>query len=441
MAWPGFYQFNGMEIINVARTERYAKAASLPWFRPLYRSDSLDLMLGDSYSTPLQDDAPWVDERQPESFDFYGIYPLSIGGIEDSTWTATITENITDGGVVSPLRKATRTITFSCVLIGASEASVELGMRWIREVLGGGMPCNDRGPQYSPCGGGELCYMRSEPFIDPIPEGSSEDCLNDFLRTLREVTFTVGPTVIRKDRMTDGGAAWTISMTAVAANPYEWGQEIPLIEGFLDPDVEVPFVGGEVPDGASFDPDGFTQNEVICPTIEYRPVYDPMCPFNIPPVGVPSVDIACFDFPPVYRRRQFVIPPSVVPLWGEVVPYMEITAPWGHEVRNMRLRFYTDALESGDPNIDPCNFCGDIVFSYIPQNSTIIFDGSEQTVYLQDPGGVKRRADSLVFGSDGSPFEWPVLSCGVPYIVTIDLPDSPVAQAPVVDMSLFTRVA
>jgi hypothetical protein len=79
------------------------------------------------------------------------------------------------------------------------------------------------------------------------------------------------------------------------------------------------------------------------------------------------------------------------------------------------------------------------VFSYIPANSTLIFDGSEKSVTLQSPGGGRRRADSLVFGSDGSPFVWPELTCGVGYIVTIDLPQT--QAPPIIDMSLYFRAA
>ena len=457
MAWPGYYEYGGTEIINASRTEAYAHNAGLGWFKPAYENEALAPLLGEKYSSPLQDDAPWVDYRDPDTYDFMGVYPLNVTGTEDSTWTASVTENIGDGGVVQGVRRTSKTIVFQVVLVGRTVCGAEAGLRWLREALGG-RPC--LGPTTGSCEGHDMCYLRCEPHLDmteynpPIvysiddagviteshrnPPDDLTDCLNGYLSTLRNVTLTVGPVVQNKAFISDGGAAWTVGFTAVAANPYEWSQEIPLIQGFMDPAVVVPYVDGVVPEGGMFDADGYIETEVTCPVTEYQPVYDPACPFVIPPPGLPSVDIVCFDFPVNFVRRQFVVPEGSVPTWGDMVPYLQIKAPT-YEVRSLRLRFYSDVLGAGDPSTDPCNFCGDIVFSYIPANSTLIFDGSDKKVYLSTPGGGSRRADSLVFGSDGSPFLWPELSCGIGYIVTVDLPQS--QQPPIIDMSLYRRAA
>ena len=65
MAWEGWMEFGGVEIINVDRTEAYAAGTS--WFKPVYRNGNLAPMLGhgDRYTTPLLDDAPWVDGFTP----------------------------------------------------------------------------------------------------------------------------------------------------------------------------------------------------------------------------------------------------------------------------------------------------------------------------------------------------------------------------------------
>jgi len=454
VAWIGYYEYGGTEIVNAQRTEVYARNSGVGWFKPIYRNEYLGPLLEETYTSPLQDDAPWLDWRDPDTFDFFGCYPLDVGGVEDATWSATITENVGDGGVIGRVRHTTRSVTFNVALIGANECGVEAGMRWLRAALGG-QAC--AGPASGSCQGHDLCYLKCEPTLDLAmldrrfgfgvdgvrmdgmnPTVDMSSCLNAYLRTLRNATLLTGPTVSGKQTMTDGGCVWTATFTIVAGNPYEWGQEEPVVIGFMDPEVDVPYAGGEVPEGGMFDVDGFVQTEVTCPVEDYTPVFDPACPFVIPPPGLPNVDIACFDFPVNYIRRQFVIPKDRVPLWGEVVPMLQIRAPL-YEVRSMRLRFYSDSSGAGDPNQDPCNFCGDIVFSYIPQNSTLVFDGSDRVVYLQTPGGGRRRADSLVFGSDGNPFAWPELSCGIGYVVTVDLPQT--QKPPIVDLSLYSRAA
>ena len=78
--------------------------------------------------------------------------------------------------------------------------------------------------------------------------------------------------------------------------------------------------------------------------------------------------------------------------------------------------------------------------SYVPAGETLVLDGSDQLVYVETAGAAQqRRADSLVFATDGTPFTWPVLSCGFGYIVAVDLPQT--ATMPTVDLSLYARVA
>lgn len=453
MAWSGWFEFGGVEIINASRTEAYARHAGAGWFKAVVRNDDLVSILGDDrYDTPLQDDAPWVDPDDPDSFDFYGAYPIEVAGVENSTSVATVVESTLDGGVVGRQRHASRSMVFSVLLVGGSDCAVESGMRWLKAALQGG-PCNDNASVR--CGGADLCYLACTPCIDwAVCSGDPTECLAPIQRHLRKVAATVGPVVTRKSTMRDGGAAWLVSFTLVAGNPFEFGSEVRLIHGFMNPFVEVPYVGGVVPDGGSFDADGFKQQDPTCATVVYQPLFDPLCPAILTPPAPPSVDLSCFSFPVNYIRRQFTIPAQYVTLWGDMLPVLQINSK-ADEIRSLRLRFYTNPTGSGDPNEDPCSFCGDIVFSYIPPNSTLIFDASDRQVYIQTPGGGgNRRADSLVFGSDGGPFSWPELTCGIGYTVTIDLPQnykgsrahtagSPKTWSipPVINLSLYPRAS
>lgn len=163
MAWLGYYEYGGVEIINATRTETYAKNAGLGWFKSVYRNEALPLLLGQVYATPMQDPAPWVDVDDASSFDFYGFYPLGVSGIEDSTATAQVTESTLDGGTVGRIRRSTRSVVFSGVLVAASECGTEFGMRWLRSVLSG-PPCSPSTP--GSCVGTELRFMSCEPALD-----------------------------------------------------------------------------------------------------------------------------------------------------------------------------------------------------------------------------------------------------------------------------------
>lgn len=431
MAYIGWYEYGGTEIINVARTSKYVNDARVNWFRGCYETDDLRLLLEDRpYGSPLQDDAPWLDPDDPNTFNFWGVYPLDISGVEDGTATANVVENTGDGGVIGRVRHTTKTLVFNTVLLGADEAAVEAGFRWLRIVLAG-IPCGGGGGD---CGGETLCYLSAAPCI---PAGCTDliGCMFTYQRSLRDVGITVGPVITAKRTATDGSTMWVVTWTMVAGNPYEFGPEQPLINGFMDPTVDVPFFGGVVPEGGSFDEDGELQSDVLCAQPTYQPVVDPLCALITPPPPPPTVALDCFDFPDQFLRRQYVIPPQYTPLWNDQVPRFDIYAP--ADVRNMRVRFYTDVRGTGDPSDDPCNYCSEFTVSYIPANSTLVIDASEHRAYMITPGGTQKRADHLIHGAEG-PFDWPALTCGIGYIVTVDMDED--QAPPVLDMSLYARM-
>lgn len=471
MAWEGFFRYDGNEIINVSRTETYAANMQARWLKPVYENTSLPFMLGDGleYRTPLLDNAPWMDDDAPESGEFLGFYPLDVTGIESSSRVAVVTESTINGGTVRGVRHGTKTFVFSGLLLGLNDDAAEYGMRWLKQVLNGA-PCAG-GTNGVQCSGADLCYLSAEPIMDipalddgsvlvhtvwgygegpygggayggesftvapPIPKPvfNPEPCLEPLLRSYRNVTVTQGPVINSKRRMSDGGAVWYVSFTAVAGNPYEYATEVPIIKDFME--AQVPWADGVT--GGTFDAEGAVYEEAPCPEPLYTPVYDPLCPAILPPPPAPDVPLGCYVPPQNWHRRQITIPEQYIPLWGDVLPIIQVHARTA-EVRNMRMRFYSDVDNTGDPNSDPCSYCGDIVFSYIPYGSTLVFDGAEQEVYVQGQGNARRRADSLVFRTDGKPFDWPVLTCGFSYIVTFDLPQT--QAPPAVDLTLVARV-
>jgi hypothetical protein len=410
-------------------------------------------------------------------------------------------ESLGEGGVPGRVRHGTKQPTFNVLLVAETEAGADYGMRWLRRALLGSPcgpthPSNcygstlcylssepemdlmevSWGATYATISGGTaeadsdevlsggdafstgdddiagdaeltggdaestgglLTRSRSLFDVQTYSGDSPTECLFEYLRHLRMVTFNNGPTITSKRNLRSGGTVWTATMSAVAGNPFEHGPELEVIRGFLDPDVAVPWAGGVEPAGASIDLDGFVYpDDADCVGSDPTPIYDPQHPAILLPPTAPSVPLGNFTPPSNWRRRQFTIPKQYVPLWGEMVPRVQMHARDG-EVRNLRLRFYADPFLTGDISDDPCAFCGDMIVSYIPEGHTMVLDGPEEAVYVIGTGGIEQRADSLVFASDGTPFSWPSLTCGFGYVVTIDLPQTGVE--PVVDLSLFER--
>lgn len=492
MACNLWYSYDGTEIINTQRTEQYAARAGLGWFVAAYGNTVLGYMLGDghSYRSAQLDDAPWFDPDNPDSMDYLGFYPIDVAGIEDSTREATVTENTTAGGSAGRVRHGTRSVVFNGVHVALSDAGADYGQRWLKQALLGG-PCSGNRVTDSSVGG-DLCYLSSEPFytlpsrpavaaifdggdsegsgplvldggdsgsspsfvvdggdsgtevrllyhtelpfvVPAVPEDDPSDCLSLLLRTLRNVTVVTGPKVTMKRSMDDGGVIWGAQFTAVAGVPWEFGAEVGIVEGYLDPSVEDPWAEGITPGVIDFA--GRIYTETACPDVTWQPLFDPLCPAMIPPPGPVDVRMGCFTLPTNWRRRQLVVPAEAIPLWDDVVPKLSVHVT--EELRNLRLRFYSDPFETGNPDTDPCAYCGDILISYVPPNCTLVFDAAAETVHVEMPGGARRRADSLVFGTDGKPFDWPALTCGFQYIVTFDLPQT--QPAPVIDLSLIPR--
>lgn len=432
MGYVGYFTYGGSEFINVARTEAYANVERASWFRPIYKPTDLGLLLDETYVDAWNDDPPWGDPTDPDTYRFWGIYPLNITGLEDSSRTAEVTQNVNDGGYVSPMRHSAKSVVFECALVGETECAVEAGMNWLRSVLIAG-PCDDSS------GGADLCYLSCEPCVPATCVGDPqaiEDCYSNHERTLRGVTFTQGPTITSKRTTGDGGAVWIVSFTAVANNPFEYGATVELVEDFLGSGN--PWVPSVIPADWAYAEAAEAVEDVDCSTTRYEPIVDPLCPAVVTPPLPPNIPLGCYDPVTSWDRRWFTLPRKYVPYWGDVVPTIRIEAG-EDEVRQLRLRFYADVASTMTPSNDPCGFCGDILVSYIPASHTMVLDGVSETVYAEGPGGVSRRAESLTWRADGKPFQWPALTCGTGYVVTVDLPTGYSGTLPSIDLMLTPR--
>lgn len=438
MAWEGWFEYAGQEFLNVQRTEAYARKAGVGWLRCTSTTDLGPILGHDLYTNPIHDDAPWYDPDDMNTAGFWGVYPLGVSGIEDSTRSSVVVESVGDGGIPGRVRHSSKAVVFSVALVGEDDGAVDAGLRWLRQLLLGSA-CGNRATQT--CNGDTMCYLSAQPQLNWDVEGDATECFPNYVRSLRKVVFNNGPTVTTKHQPSDGSAIWLAQFTAVAGSPFEYGPEVPIVESMFAPGVTNPYripLPDYLPLSAAIDTTGTLFDEVSCLPSAYKPVFDPNCAPLAPPPGPPSVPLGCFSPPQNWRRYQFAIPKDQIPLWGEVVPKIEVHATTV-DLQNLRLRFYVD--ENGDGSIeDPCGFCGDLVLSYIPKGKSLVLDGSEQTVYVDEGGGVLQRADSLVYSTDGTPMDWPSLSCGTGYVVTIDT-ESGSTQLPTVDLSLYHKAS
>lgn len=421
MSWEGYLTYDGVEIVNIARAQVYAD--SLQGFRSVYDTEGLLVYLSNpTYVDPVTDLAPWYDPDIAASGRFYGFYPLNFTGTEDSSRAAETVESTGDGGTPGRLRHATKTVVMNGLLLGADEEAVEYGMAWLRRALLGAACSATLSTEQAL--GARLEYLSASPTLLSATAESPAELHKRYERSLERVTINTGPSITLKRTLLCDGAVWGAQFTAVAGIPFEFGME----RAVLQDGAYVPGVSGTI-SGLT------TYTEVNCGTNLYAPIYDPLCPALVIPPPPASVPLSCYVVPSSWNRRVATIPANLVPYWGQVVPKVTVNAT--AELRGVRIRFYENADGDVDPNDSPCDFVGDFVISYMPINSTLIFDAALEEIVIITSAGHRRRADSLVFGTDGTPFDWPSLTCGFGYLLTLDV--APGQTAPSLDLSLTSR--
>lgn len=161
----GWLSFAGTEILNDDRVRAYAAemvpTLQLPTTCNEDERNLAQILADPPYAFPRLDEAPWVDEDDPDTTDFCGALTLSVTGLTDNTREATLVENTRDGGSILGHRLRTREVRVTALLIGATEASVQAGKRWLSAALAGG--CD-------PCEPDDLCFLVGTN-ADSIPVG------------------------------------------------------------------------------------------------------------------------------------------------------------------------------------------------------------------------------------------------------------------------------
>jgi hypothetical protein len=217
MAYDGYVQFNDTELFNVLRTVQLSEALgidtvwvtkeSVDWIADATGEEDYDVI-----ST-----APWYDPGFPASAEFAGIMPLSITGLDDSTLESTPVEYVTDGGNAGKARNSTLPVVANVVVVASTERGAEFGKRWLDRVLRG-----DESTIF--CVGSEIGYFRYAP-----PGGITTPGALPWAHR-RDVKLTRGTSVTRK-RSNSCSATWMVTFTLTAADPFEYGDPIPLLSG------------------------------------------------------------------------------------------------------------------------------------------------------------------------------------------------------------------
>lgn len=252
MVFPGYLTMGGREIVNGGRTFAYA-TTMLPnlHVEACADCDGLYEVLGDKvYTSPLVDQPDWFDVDNPDTWDFYGLYPISFDGFEDATTTATVTEYINDGGAISSPRRGTRSVRITGLMLGMTPQAVSAGMTWLRSALRpGGCGVNRS------CGGDHMSYfVACPPLCEDSPDlvvaptgtelrecatgaivGPISACALPFERHLYNSVCVDGPRIIEEYSPTCGSMVM-VEFTIVSGVPSPFGTARQVADLAVDPD-------------------------------------------------------------------------------------------------------------------------------------------------------------------------------------------------------------
>lgn len=437
----------GTEIANSARTIAYMTNGIRPHslqFKDCACDDLAKFLGHVPYRKPeldIENPAPWADPAVPESFEFAGLLITGIDGLDAAPSARAVTERAGDGAVIGALRYKPRTITVNGILIGSSCCGIDYGMRWLASALRGSGDC--RSP-----GGDDLTYLTCCPEVceDVDDFTGYEGCAEPYWRTLRNVALTEGPTktgVVGSNCGCCPSAcpAAQVQFTLTAGRPHALLNPIAVTrpgEGWAPDDpITDCITWSDDPGCDGLDPDNCILDPVDCMAEALAAVG---CPPPPPPPSVPVVANPCVCEPLFRRRHTVPIPTSdITPQWLDAVVDLEIYAG-SKPLKSVRVRFYPNPLRRASvEELDPCAHCEEINIIVVPASSTIQIDGTRRRITVACPGSPETSAGPAVTGEGGGPFVWPVLECGVPYLMSVEADASSITADATITANVYAR--
>jgi hypothetical protein len=382
MAYDGWIEFNGVEIVNLSRVVQLSETLGIDTVWPDQASvDWIQTALsGVDYG--LVTATPWYDSENPASEEFAGLVPLSFVGLGDSSVTSSTVEYVTNGGKSGKARDATLPIVASVAIVASTPRGADFGYRWLDRTLRDG-------------GADDFCAgARMEYFSYKGGEAATPLRLH-----YRDVSLTRGVSVTSK-RDTYCSATWLATFTLSANDPFEYG---------------TPSLGADDVGGGSSIP-VFVMD---CAGVDTTPLYDPLnSPFVDPPTA-PNFYPEGWELLPGTEMDRFVEPlanPNASAL--NVVPLVRLNAQ--SPARFVRVCVWSES----QPDDAACGPLWSCVVSYLPASGStehFVIDGEQQAAYMETPTGF-RRAESLIFASHrAEPINWTSFNDDEGLFVTLDI--------------------
>lgn len=431
MAVESWLCLGGTELANNSRTVAYARTGAGPRGVAVYDLyPGLPALLGDApYTTPAADGAAWYDPAIPASAGFGGLYITNLSGLDSAPYQRPVVDRTSDGAVLGRPRYGARTIQVTGILIGRSCCSTAYGLAWLAAALRAG------------CADGPACEGDSLQYLAAMPSPLDSPGTTVPWRTLQNVGMTDGVTI--SDRYGGASACGTcggcpmmeVQFTLTAATPWAYWDPTTVL-------TQAAWTSADLPQGCItwvHSTAACSSTGSDCPDVATMPLYDPSCPPSTTIPDLPIIEDDCACLPLSRRRKVIAVPAADVPVWLDAVPVMELFSG-NTPLRNVRLRWYQNPLGRTTPDdIGDCAWCSEVNISYVPASSSLGVDGTRQQLVVTLPGGGVQSAAPVVSGPSGGPLLWPTMTCGTPYLISIEAETSSVDAAAWVSLDIVPR--
>lgn len=383
--YNGWLEYAGIEIINAARTRKYVESF-LPGVTVNCSTTGLQAARGHAnYVSPAADSAPWYKASRAATGRFYGLFPGTFDGTEDSSRTVTVIELSGDGATHAKPRYGSREIKVTAMALAADEEAMSEGLTWLREVLATGE-----------CGSTGGCVDNTMRAFIARPALGAADA--HMMRTFLRVEVIDNVKVIKEFGST-AAVAKRISFVFSAGVPWAFTNQVMVGNVVLSTGTTFTDPVGE---------DCYSTTNAYADFINdpfYTAIAKPPQPPKVTPPNVIPVSS--------WRRKSLAVTQTEVDRHGRVTPVVTVSTGAGG-ASQIRIRFYGGA-DAG------CAFQGEFLISYIPPNSTMILDSMRKEVTVILANGRYVPGGHLVYGSAGLPLKWPALGCSTSYTMTADM--------------------
>jgi hypothetical protein len=169
-----------------------------------------------------------------------------------------------------------------------------------------------------------------------------------------------------------------------------------------------------------------------------RALIDPDCAVVPSPPRPPTIPDVCIIDTGIWRRYYGFIQAPQVSDWLATIPTLEVTTG-SSDGRQLRVRYYANPDNLPAEQVDTTAWVAEQIISYLPAHTLMTLEGMTQRAWAEVEGDPAVSADHLLYGTNGRPAVWPVLDCGISYLVTLEAPTEEPAGNITVEAYLTTR--